>query len=90
MKDALKYLDYTPTYKDKGDNFFVLSGCRGDKIVYEKHILKSDLTENSFVIEYPASKKDEFNAVVTYISKNMTTGIGSDSDVVKWFWSYWN
>ena len=43
---TLSSLDYTPTYKDKGNNFFVLSGYRGDKIVYEKHILKSDLTEN--------------------------------------------
>ena len=76
-------LNYTPTYKTKGNNFFVFSGYKGDKIVYEKHFLKSDGCECSFVIEYPASTKQQYDDIVTYISNNMRIGAGASSSASK-------
>ena len=74
-------LSYTPTYKTKGSNFFVYTGYEGSDIVYQRHILKSDLTENTFVIKYPSSMRDELYDVVTHISKTFKSGVGADSSV---------
>lgn len=79
----LNNLDYSPTYKTKGDNYFVFSGYKGNYIIYEKYFLKSDGTDNFFRISYPSELKEDLDGVVTYISKNFTTGIGEDSNTVR-------
>lgn len=79
----LSNLDYSPTYKTKGDNYFVFSGYKGNYIIYEKYFLKSDGTDNFFRISYPSDLKDELDRIVTYISNNFATGIGADSNTVR-------
>lgn len=76
-------LDYEPTYKTKGENFFVFSGYKGNNIVYQRHTLKSDGTENVLILEYPIEQKKRFNDITTYVSMNMKTGVGVDSVVAK-------
>lgn len=73
-------LDYIPTYAVKDKNFFVFSGTKEGKIIYQKHILKSDQTENILRIEYPEKMKEEMDEVVTYISKSFISGVGFDSE----------
>ena len=70
-------------YDRKKDNWFVLSGEWGDKVIYDMHILKSDGTHNYFSIIYPESREDEFDAIVTHIYKSFKTGVGADSSVSK-------
>ena len=70
-------------YDRKKDNWFVLSGDWGDKVIYDMHILKSDGTHNYFSIIYPKSREKEFDAIVTHIYKSFETGVGADSSVLK-------
>ncbi len=73
--------DYTITYKAQKNNWYVLSGSKGSDVVYEKYFLKSDGSENVFVITYPQYREKEFDPIVTHISKSFKTGVGIDSDV---------
>jgi|GEM_PF-5300490 len=79
----LNYLDYVPTYEFKNSKFFVFSGNVGGKVIYEKHIVKSDGTENVLLLEYSATRESEFDDIVTHISKSMVTGVGYDSYVAE-------
>ena len=71
--------DYVIDYDVQKDNWFVISGNRGNEIVYEKHFFKSDDTINTFIIVYPQSREKEFDEIVTHIVKSFKTGIGADS-----------
>ena len=82
-RDTLASLDYVPTYKVKKSNFFVISGYLNGNTIYERHILKSDGTENVVKMIYPASREKEFDEIVTHISLNFTSGAGDDSVVSK-------
>ena len=76
-------LTYYPEYTKKGDGWFVFSGNSGSTVVYQKHIFKSDFTENSFVIRYPLSQEKQFDEIVTHIFKSFQPGIGEDSDAAR-------
>ena len=72
-------LDYTPTYEAKKEDNFIFTGIKGDKIIYERHYMKDDLTENCFYLEYPVSQKEKFDSIVEHIVDTFETGTGWDS-----------
>lgn len=78
-QETLNDLDYVPTYKFKKNNTFVFSGNRGDTVIYQRHFLKTDGSENVFVIEYPLSREKELDSIISKISNTMSTGVGFDS-----------
>ena len=78
--DLYMYLGYEPVLDVKRDNYVVFSGYKVEKIVYEKHILKSDKTENAFLIEYPIEDKEKMDDIVTHLAYNIFTGVGLDSE----------
>ena len=69
------------TYRDKGSNWFVLSGTRGDTIFYERHLLshRNELI-NSFDIAYPARLRSVYDPIVTRMSKSLHAGVGADGE----------
>jgi len=80
---SLDNLSYVPTYKAKKNNFFVFSGYMNGNTIYERHVLKSDGTENVVKMVYPAAREKEFDEIVSHISLNFKTGVGGDSIVEK-------
>lgn len=57
------------TYKKEGNNFFVVSGYRGNNIFYQKTIFRNGEMVTA-VIEYSTSKKAKYNAYCTYLFNN--------------------
>lgn len=55
------------TYKVLRSNWFVVSGTKGDRIVYHKTILKNNQFK-SFEIEYDKSKKATYDPVASKIA----------------------
>jgi hypothetical protein len=54
------------TYAPSGENWFVLSGFRGDRIFYEKYLLK-DRVIHAFGMEFPASAKPFYAPIIERI-----------------------
>ncbi len=69
-----RHEDFTHvTYQATGRNWYVLSGTKGDKIVYEKTYLgKGSL--NTLSISYPVKLKAKYNKIVTTISASFKPG----------------
>jgi hypothetical protein len=68
----------TVTYKQRGTRSITLSGTRGDVIFYEKHILSCrDQVWNSIYLEYPASRRTEFDQLVAHIARSLREGISA-------------
>jgi serine/threonine-protein kinase len=65
------------TYQTHGGNWFVVSGTKGDKIFYERHLLshRGEMTEG-FVITYPASLKQTYDPIVARMAKSFRSGSG--------------
>jgi serine/threonine-protein kinase len=65
------------TYQTHGNNWFVISGTKGDVIFYEKHVLSRNgqMTEN-FVISYPARLKQTYDPIVARMSQSFHSGTG--------------
>lgn len=61
------------TYKAKGDNWFVISGTKGNKIIYKKTFLGKN-AENNLHIEYPGNLSSEYNELINNISKSFKPG----------------
>jgi hypothetical protein len=76
---TLKSLDpgSVVTYQTHGDNWFVISGTRGDAVFYERHLLshRGELT-NGLVISYPAKLKQIYDPIVTRMSQSFRAGTG--------------
>lgn len=53
-------------YKKQEGNWFVVSWIEGNNIVYEKMVIGTG-SENTFVLEYPTSQKDYYNAIVSHL-----------------------
>lgn len=53
-------------YKKQEGNWFVVSWIEGNNIVYEKTVIGTG-SENTFVLEYPISQKDYYNAIVSHL-----------------------
>jgi hypothetical protein len=79
---TLKNLDpgAVVTYKTRGDNWFVISGTKGDDIFYERHMLSHDgqMTEG-FSMSYPAAAKQSYDPVVARMAKSFRAGKGFQS-----------
>jgi hypothetical protein len=75
----LKNLDpgKTVTYQAHGDNWFVISGTRGDGIFYERYMLShgKELSEG-FVMSYPAALKETYDPIVARMAKSFRSGSG--------------
>ncbi|EFL52184.1 conserved hypothetical protein [Solidesulfovibrio fructosivorans JJ]] len=57
------------TYKRLGKKFFVVSGTKGDVIVYQKTIKSGQITA-TFVMTYATSRSGVFNPIVGDIAKS--------------------
>ena len=49
------------------DNFFVVSGTQGRKIVYQKTLLRGDVFK-AFTFTYPANAKGTYDSITTRIA----------------------
>lgn len=58
------------TYRKKGDGWYVLSGYAASDIFYRKVMLDGSGLVQVFEISYPASLKDNFDPVVTYMAQS--------------------
>jgi hypothetical protein len=80
--DTLKNLDagQVVTYQAHGDNWFVISGTKGDSIFYGRHLLShgNQMTE-VFSITYPASAKASYDPLVARMAKSLRPGKGFQS-----------
>jgi hypothetical protein len=68
------------TYETRGKDWFVVSGTRGDRIFYERHLLSYGGQMNEdLVITYPASAKQNYDPVVARMTKSLRSGKGFQS-----------
>jgi serine/threonine-protein kinase len=65
------------TYRAAGRNWLVLSGTRGDRLFYRRHLFshKREVV-NAFEISYPAALASTYNPIVTRIAKSLKPGRG--------------
>lgn len=64
-------------YKQQEGNWFVASWIEGDRIVYHKSVVGSG-SSNTFTFEYPVSKKEYYDPIVTRINSSFKTpGVSS-------------
>jgi hypothetical protein len=64
-------------YQAHGDDWFVISGTRGNDVFYERHLLShgGEMTEG-FVMSYPASLKQTYDPIVARMAKSFRPGAG--------------
>lgn len=66
-------ISYTAGKKD----WYAFSGTKGDQIVFEKLIQACDgQIANHVRLEYPASRKTEFDAIVSHVTKSLRSEQG--------------
>jgi serine/threonine-protein kinase len=67
----------TVVYRNKSVRQAVISGTRGDVIFYRKVILScNDRILNHFAIEYPATRKQALDVVVSHVAASMRASPG--------------
>jgi serine/threonine-protein kinase len=67
----------TLTYAQRGPRAITVSGTRGERIFYRRAILTCrDQVWNGIAIDYPAARKQEFDALVTRVAKSLRGGQG--------------
>jgi hypothetical protein len=67
--------DETITYRHRERRAVVVSGIRGDTIFYSRHVLSCrDEIWNSVHIEYPATEKAAYDALVTHVARSLRPG----------------
>ena len=65
------------TLEKRGPRSLVQSGVRGDVIFYKRSLLTcKDEVWNNLVIEYPAARKREFDALVAHVAASLRGGRG--------------
>ncbi|MBG0811603.1 hypothetical protein IY145_19825 [Methylosinus sp. H3A] len=65
----------TITYKRRSKDWVAVSGTKGDRIFYRKSLLSCrGAVWNNVSIEYPASEKKKFDALVTRVSHSLRPG----------------
>lgn len=67
--DTKKHPELQITYKHCSDNWFVVSGIKGDQVFYQKTIFMNN-TFLSCHITYPLAKKQKWDTVTASISKS--------------------
>lgn len=78
--EFLANMYHTPSFVDKGYNWYQVKWQEYNTIYVKKYYLKSDKTDNELTISYPSSKEKEYEDIVEKIMASFTTGIGYDSD----------
>jgi hypothetical protein len=77
--DTVRKLDAgsVVTYQAHGDDWFVISGTKGDAIFYRRHLLShgEEMTEG-FVMSYPAQLKQRYDPIVARMAKSFHSGPG--------------
>jgi len=75
--DAGSVVTYQAQGRTGGDDWFVISGTKGDDIFYEKHRLsyRGEMAEG-FVISYPARLKETYDPIVARMAKSFRSGSG--------------
>lgn len=69
------------TYEARGANWFVIAGTRGNTTFYERHLLShGGKIVNGFVMQYPASRRTAYDAIVTRMSRSFRAGRGADTE----------
>jgi hypothetical protein len=69
------------TYRDRGANWFVISGTRGNEEFYERHLLShGGKIVNGFVLSYPVRLKTAYDPIVTRMSRSFRAGRGEDTE----------
>jgi hypothetical protein len=69
------------TYEARGPNWFVIAGTSGNSIVYERHLLShGGKIVNGFTMQYPASRRTAYDAIVTRMSRSFRAGRGADTE----------
>ena len=65
------------TYRASGANWLVLSGTRGDRIFYKRHLLshRNEII-NAFEISYPAALGGTYDPIVSRLSRSLRPGRG--------------
>jgi hypothetical protein len=65
------------TYRAGGKNWLVLSGTRGDRIFYKRHLFShANHVINAFEISYPAGLASGYDPIVARMSKSLRAGTG--------------
>ena len=73
-------LDEKINYRDRGRNWFVLSGVKADVIFYERHLLSHrGKIINDLEIIYPARLRSIYDPIVRRMSKSFSAGVGIDT-----------
>lgn len=63
------------TYRHRETRLVVVSGLKRDRIFYRKSILSCrDTVWNNLAIEYPAARKQVFDAIVVQVAKSLRSG----------------
>lgn len=68
------------TLRDRGANWFVVSGTRGNVIFYQRYLL-SHRREiiNDFEITYPGKLRSVYDPIVTRMARSFRAGVGFDT-----------
>ncbi len=67
----------TVEYKQRGRDWLVVSGHKGDRIFYRKSVLSCGGTVwNSVSLDYPAARKAAFDSIVARVSGSLRGGKG--------------
>lgn len=66
-------LGVEPTYSRLADNWFVLSGQKGDTIFYTKVFVGSG-SLNTFTFEYPAEQADQYRSMTDQLARSFKHG----------------
>ena len=75
--DAGSVVTYQAQGRTDGNDWFVISGTKGDDIFYEKHRLsyRGEMIEG-LIISYPASMKATYDPIVARMAKLFRSGSG--------------
>lgn len=69
------------TYEQRGANWFVIAGTRGDATFYERYALShGGKIVNGFVMQYPGRLQKQYDAIVTRMSRSFRAGRGADTE----------
>lgn len=67
----------TITYKHRAGDAVTVSGTKGDRIFYAKHLLSChNQIWNSIYLEYPAARKTAFDDLVAHVANSLRPGQG--------------
>jgi serine/threonine-protein kinase len=65
------------TYRASGANWLVLSGTRGERVFYQRHLIshRGEII-NAFAISYPAAFRGTYDPIVGRLSRSLRPGGG--------------